>query len=441
MKKNIIFAAVCLSLASGVQAKDGAQERVKFDLWNATSGQQQKALNTLCDNFNDSQSKFEIECTSYKKYNKTLQAAVAAYRVNQGPAIVHANEVASADLITSKVTTPYKDLMEDNGFKVNWDDYISGVKGYYSDAKGDLLAMPFNPSTVALYVNKTQLKAAGVSESPETWEETADALRKLKANGSTCPYAMKIEPWRHLEQLSAAHNSPIASNKNGFSGYGAELLFNKGIEVKHLENIKKWSNEGLMTTIGAMSGINAEQAFNTQHCSMVLMSSGRYGIVKANVKDFEWEAIKIPVYKGYERHNTIVGGGAFWTMKKQPDEVYAGVAAFYAFMNKTENQLYFSKETGYTPTRISTVKYIEENDLYNEGALGGVKIAFDTLNNYKTGDYNQGVRLGFYAQVRTEWKNQVEKFFDDQKNAQEAMDDAVKKGNKLLRRFEKTYGL
>jgi sn-glycerol 3-phosphate transport system substrate-binding protein len=436
--KNYLLA---LSVSMAVAGAANAQEPIKFKFWHALSGAQEIAVTEMCNKFNSSQDKYQVECTSYKKYDRTLQAAVAAYRVHKQPAIVQASEVSTADMVASGTTIPYKTLMEENGYKIDWNDFISGVSGYYSDSNHNLQAYPFNPSTLVMYVNKTKLKAAGIQNIPETWEQAEKAMKALKGSGEDCAFGMRIDSWRHLEQLSAVHNAPIATNRNGFDGSHAKFDFNKGVEVKHIANMKRWYDDGLMTLQGAMAGINLAQAFQSGKCAIVMDSSGRYGAAAENIKDFEWGIAKIPVYEGTVRHNAIIGGGALWTLNKLPDNVYPGVAAFYNFISSKEEQIDFSSKTGYMPNKISTIKQMEKDGSFSSKLLGGLPVIFDSLNNYETGDYNQGIRLGFFPQFRATWKTQVELVFDNQKTPQEAMDYAAKEGNKLLERFNKTYQL
>jgi sn-glycerol 3-phosphate transport system substrate-binding protein len=50
---------------------------------------------------------------------------------------------------------------------------------------------------------------------------------------------------------------------------------------------------------------------------------------------------------------------------------------------------------------------------------------------------SRGFRFGSFVQTMLAQRNEVEAVFTGQKQPQQAMDDAVKRGNEILRQFEK----
>jgi sn-glycerol 3-phosphate transport system substrate-binding protein len=55
----------------------------------------------------------------------------------------------------------------------------------------------------------------------------------------------------------------------------------------------------------------------------------------------------------------------------------------------------------------------------------------------KTTSNSRGVRLGNFVQVRTAIEEELENVWTGKKQPKEALDDAVKRGNEILERFEK----
>jgi len=136
---------------------------------------------------------------------------------------------------------PVYQLMADNGYKIDWDNYIPGIKSYYASSKGDLWSMPFNSSTAVLYWNKDAFKKIGKDAAPQTWEETAGDMQALKAAGYDCPMAIDItnnESWELMEQFSAIHDLPIASLNNGYDGLDAKVSFNSTKFVQMVTDLK-----------------------------------------------------------------------------------------------------------------------------------------------------------------------------------------------------------
>jgi sn-glycerol 3-phosphate transport system substrate-binding protein len=56
----------------------------------------------------------------------------------------------------------------------------------------------------------------------------------------------------------------------------------------------------------------------------------------------------------------------------------------------------------------------------------------------KTTDKSRGIRLGNFVQVRTIVDEEMENIWSGKKQPKQALDDAIRRGNEQLERFEKT---
>ena len=65
------------------------------------------------------------------------------------------------------------------------------------------------------------------------------------------------------------------------------------------------------------------------------------------------------------------------------------------------------------------------------------EIAVLQLSRGTPNDYSRGFRFGNFVQTMLAQRSEVEAVFTGQKQPQQAMDDAVKRGNEILRQFEK----
>ena len=121
---------------------------------------------------------------------------------------------------------PVYQVMAESGASFDPDAYIGAVKGYYTTTEGDMLSLPFNSSTPVLWVNRDAMSAAGVDPDSDmsTWEQVGDVLDQLKAGGEDCPLVTAWQSWIHLENFSAYHDVPFASQDNGFAGLDTELM-------------------------------------------------------------------------------------------------------------------------------------------------------------------------------------------------------------------------
>src|SRR5581483_2766042 len=340
--KRILFGAVALVALTAPALAGG---KTKIDFWFGNSGDIAKVVQQVCQHFNDSQKDYEVVCTSQGSYAAAVQNTIAAYRAGQQPTIVQVFDVGTLDLMLSDAYYPASKRMADNGYKVDWNDYLPGIRGYYATSKGDMFSFPFNSSTALLYWNKDAFQKIGKTDAPKTWEEAEADMKALKAAGYDCPLAFDIsqdESWQLMEQFSAIHGEPIATKNNGFGGLDAELTFNKTKFVKFVTDLKRWYDDGLAKIKSPNTGEDYVAAFASGHCQMTLTSVGDHGnIGRTAAPDMHWDVAMLPVYAGTTRRHSFVGGASLWVLKGHAPEEYKAAAAFLNFVAEPEQALFW----------------------------------------------------------------------------------------------------
>ena len=149
MKYHSLLAGIAL-IAINAQSAIAA-DKVKFEFWHGLTGDLGGVVDQVCKRFNDSQTAYEVVCTSHGSYDAVLQDAIAAFRAKQNPAVVQVFDAGTLDMMLSGAFVPAKQLMKDNGYSINWDDYIPAISNYYASSKGELFSFPFNSSTAMFY--------------------------------------------------------------------------------------------------------------------------------------------------------------------------------------------------------------------------------------------------------------------------------------------------
>lgn len=429
MKISTLAAAAAL-LSGAVSA-----HAANVEFWYGNTGPVETAIRAQCDAFNASQKDHQVNCVGQGSYEVLMQKAIAAYRAKNAPILLQVLDAGTLDMMLSDAVVPVQDALPD----VKWGNYIAGARTYYETSKGKLFAQPYNASTLLFYTNKTELEKAGVTKTPETWEEVMDAARKLKAAGSTCPFVTNAEPWIVFEQFSARHGLPIATKHNGYDGLDAEYAFNKGLAAKHLANLVDWRNEGLVRLNGDTKGGNLVAAFSSGECAMIEASSGSYStFTKAFEGKYEITVGMAPMYKGETRHNTLVGGASIYIMKGHNKEEIEGAKAFLNFLRQPAQQMSFAAATGYVPVTNDVLDAIAKSPDAKSAKYATAAIGIDSMSAPATPD-TRGIRLGSYIQFRQIWTEETQKAFAGQQTMQAALDNSKKRGDELLRRFQQTY--
>src|SRR5262245_61078355 len=149
--KRILLGAAALAVLATPALAGG---KTKFDFWYGMSGDLSQRVQDVCKRFNESQQDYEIVCTSQGNYAAAVQNTIAAYRAGQQPTVVQVFDVGTLDLMLSDAYYPASKLMKDNGYNIDWNNYLPGIRGYYATSKGEMYSFPFNSSTALLYWNK-----------------------------------------------------------------------------------------------------------------------------------------------------------------------------------------------------------------------------------------------------------------------------------------------
>jgi sn-glycerol 3-phosphate transport system substrate-binding protein len=132
--------------------------------------------------------------------------------------------------------------------------------------------------------------------------------------------------------------------------------------------------------------------------------------------------------------NSIIGGASLWVMGGKKPEEYKGVAKFFTFLSQTPLQVEFHKNTGYVPITKAAYQKLKEEGYYKEHP--GLEVALKELTNKEPTENSRGLRFGNLVQIRDIWAEELEGAFAGKESAQVAVDNAVKRGNQILRQFQ-----
>ena len=437
LKRSVAFAAA-FSASTILATAAFAQTEVQW--WHAMGGALGEKLNKIADDFNATQSDYKITPVYKGNYTETLTAAIAAFRARENPAIVQVFEVGTATMMAAEgAIYPVYELMADAGEPFDPDDYLASVTGYYTDTDGNMLSMPFNSSTPVLYYNKDIFKKAGLDPEapPQTWPELAEAAKTIIDSGAaTCGFTTGWQSWVQLENFSALHDASFASKANGFGGFDTELAFNSPLHVTHVQSLADWKKDGVFKYGGRRS--DSAPLFYSGECAMYMNSSAAYAGVSANAKDFEFGVGMLPYWPQVDGapQNSIIGGATLWVLQGRPEDEYKGVAKFFSYLSSPEVQAWWHQATGYLPITSASYELSKTQGFYDENPGTDTSIKQMTLN--PPTENSKGLRLGNFVQIRDVINEELEAIWAGDKTAQQGLDDAVSRGNALLRRFEKT---
>jgi sn-glycerol 3-phosphate transport system substrate-binding protein len=432
------FRFLRLAAAAAVVAfASPAQAVTDIMWWHAMSGELGRQLEKLAADFNASQSEYRIVPNYKGNYTETVTAAIFAFRSRSQPAIVQVNEIATATMMAAKgAIYPVFELMREEQEPFSPTAYLPAVTGYYADVAGNMLSFPFNASTPILYYNKNLFRSAGLDPetAPKTWPEVGAAAKKLRASGAVCGFTTSWPSWINVENFSAFHNLPISTNANGFDGLDAVLKFNNPVTVRHIAQLAEWQAGKAFDYSGR--GTSAEPRFQNGECGIFIGSSATRADIKANSK-FEVGYGMLPYWPDVEGapQNSIIGGATLWVLRDRPRAEYKGVAKFFRYLSKPQVQAAWHQNTGYLPITRAAFDLTRAQGFYDRNP--GTAISIEQITLKPPTENSRGVRLGSFALIRGVIDEELEQAFAGKKSAQEALDSAVERGNRLLRQFER----
>jgi sn-glycerol 3-phosphate transport system substrate-binding protein len=431
MKRRSLLAAAALGLT--LAAPVPAEAKTQVSWWHAMTGANNEVVEKIAKDFNASQQDYELVPVFKGTYPETLNAGIAAFRAGQPPDIMQVFDVGTGVMMNAEgAIKPVTEVLTEAGMTFDKSQYLPGIVAYYSRPDGTMLSFPYNSSSPILYFNKDIFQTAGldVANPPKTWNEVWDAAKKIKTSGAApCGYTSTWLTWIHLENFAAWNNTPYATKENGLAGQDAELQINAPLFVNHFQALADLAKDGTFKYGGRTS--EAKQIFLAGECGIFTESSGGLGdIIKSGMNygigqlPYDSDAAGAP-------QNTIPGGASLWVFAGKSADQYKGVAAFFNYLSQTEVQTYLHQKSGYLPVTLKAYEETKKSGFYEKNP--GRETPITQMMGKEPTANSRGVRLVNLPQVRDIENEEFEKMLAGDQTAQQALDNAVKRGNEAIK--------
>lgn len=439
MRRRALLSTAAASAALPAAARADAPTNIVF--WHAMSGQLGDTLTGIVDQFNKSQSSVVVQPVYKGVYAATLTATIAAWRAGAAPHIAQVFDVGTATMLSAgpAVVDVYK-LAAETGIVINKNSYVPAISGYYALNNGDMGALPFNSSTVVMWINQDAFEKAGLdpSKPPATWPEVIAAARAIKAkNAAQIPMMTAWPTWAHFEQYASIHNVEYATLNDGFAGNDPTLAIATEPFVRNLQRLLDAEKEGIFKYIGRDN--NPSPTFYAGQAGISFDSSGIRGQLKKSAT-FKYA----PAYLPYDPAiidkpiNSIIGGASLWAMtapNRSPAE-YKAVAEFFAFMGQPATDAAWSQATGYVPVTHAGFQKNTADGYYAKNP--GTDIPINQLSRKPTTNYSRGIRLAGLPQIRNIIEAAWEGAITSGATAAAVLPDAQNRGNAVIKSFART---
>jgi sn-glycerol 3-phosphate transport system substrate-binding protein len=422
-------------------APPASGQTVNLTVWTAFSGKLGTAFNHLVSEFNASQKQYHVTAVYKGSYSQVLSDTIAAFKAHAAPDIAQVFDAGTATIMDSAGSyVPVHQLMSEYKIPFATSDFIGGAASYYETASDQLDSLPFNSSTPVLYYNKNELKAAGISAPPSTWNQLEADATTLAAHGRKCALSSSgaYVMWTDMEEFSTWNGYPFATDDNGYGAVsGVKLDLTSTPMVDHLALLGRLASKGEYIWNGVST--STVPLFTNGTCAMYEQSSASLTTIQAAAK-FPFGVAELPVVSGDKAapQNTVVGGASLWVMSGAPAVHYRGDAEFLHFLMSASSQAYWASNTGYVPVTPAASSLLSSDGFY--ASHPNDLVAVKELTNKAPTPYTRGIRLGYLPEVRQAEASAIASVLAGKQTAAAALASAQAKGDSILAQFASQYG-
>lgn len=347
--------------ASTKKAQKNADGAVEIDFWFSGGKTAVNVLQKKVDSFNDSQDKYHINTVTQADYTETYEKLQAGIAGKKAPDVALLDVDKARNLSNKKLVADIQPFVDkDKDFQK--DDYLEVFFNQGYDESGKLFALPAYGTTQVMYYNKEQFEKAGVkAENIKTWQDLADAAKKIHEKGS------KVYGW---EPMWGKDNLVDASLSNGgsvLSDDGKTVTINSDEWVEVWESVRTWIHDDKIMRIHS-GGQGWEYWYKTID-DVLANKAGGYTGSSGDQADLDFTKVAAMEQPGWGSNASAPTADALQLvmLEGSSDEEKQGVYEFMKYFTTPESQADWSMQTGYVAVRKSTQdvdsfkKYTEKN--------------------------------------------------------------------------------
>ncbi len=370
MKKAIVILMVLMISmgsfvwASGEEEKevvllDELTEPITIEVWYSLGANYSAPLQVIIDAFNASQDMITVEGVYQGGYSTTQEKLLAAYVAGDPPALSQLEQALVGSFVANNALIPLESYMKaDKDFDVT--DFNKDIT-QGATYNGKLYGLPINVSTPVLYLNRDLFREAGLDPDkyPTTWEEAYTMAEKISSLGPDV-FGLRVynSGWI-MDSLFHQFGGILFNEDNTKS-----LVNSK--EIKEAMGFwKKMVDDGIAVYQGGGDGSTMDASGKI---GMVMRSTGSIDWFKTNVT-FDWGVA--PFTLG-ETKAVSLGGGNIYMLEKTTSEEQLAAWMFLKYLTNTENQVFWSTQTGYMVSRNSAKESPEIQEILNTDPRYGV---------------------------------------------------------------------
>lgn len=392
----------------------------------AVGGPITKVIDGYAADFNKAHPQYKLTPIYAGTYQETIVKALTAHKAGKAPAT---SVLLSTDMFT----------LMDEGAIVPIDDFVktdadkAWLKGFYpafmanSQTGGKTWGVPFQRSTVVMYYNKQAFKEAGLNpdKAPQNWKELREAAHKLTrkdASGKVVQYGIQIPStgfgyW--MLQTLTTPNDVLLANESG-----TRVTLNNPKVVEALNFWVSLVKDGVHPA-GVVEWGTTPRDFMEKKAAIIVTTTGNLTNIRANAK-FDFGVGQIA---GNVRKGSPTGGGNFYIFKNAPKEQQQAAFEFAKWVTQPERAAQWSMDSGYvavSPAAYETPALKKYGQEFPQALVARDQLPV-SVAEYSTHENQRVTKV---------LNDAIQAALNGTKTAAQAMDDAQKESDRILRRYQ-----
>ena len=401
-----------------------AQTKIEFFFPVPVEGKLAREMTRLVKLYNEGQKEVEVSAVYTGGYDDTKLKAQAAAKAGKPPSVVLMSANFNVDLKLSGDIISLEPMLKAD--ETTRDDYLKDFwPALHANAMvdGELYGVPFHNSTPLLYYNVEQFKEAGLepAKPPRTWAELADTAKKLTKGdryGFLMPAGYDYLGWL-MEAFSMSNGGRYFNEE-----YGGEVYYDQPSMLGAARFVEDLIFKHKVMPQGVTEAGGVSTQFFAGKASMVLLSTGSLSFIRENMK----QAYDVAFVPKNVRNAVPIGGASLVMFAGQSEDSKKAGWKFIKWLTTAETLGGWSRFTGYFAPRKSAYDKVEMKEFIAKNP--DAKVALDQLPFAKPWFATYQT-----VAVRKALEDEIQAMMNGKKKADQAVKDAQKKADELMRPY------
>jgi multiple sugar transport system substrate-binding protein len=263
--------------------------------------------------------------------NLTQQVA-QGFSGGQPPNVFYLDPLTFQNYAKDGVLDPYPSSLPNSG------GFASALAQAFT-YKSTFTCEPKDASTLALYVNTTDWKQAGLGAPPATWSQLEADAKKLTTAGRT---GLTIDQTHSGIDEFLYQNGGTVTN-----AAGTKVALDSSQNIAALTFLKGMLNQGVMKFPAQLGAGFSGQAFGENKAAMDVIGNWENGELQADYPGVKFKVYPLPA--GPSGIHATLSFTNCWGVPKQQDNL-AGAVDFVKFLTTPQQEMTFAKAFGVIPS-------------------------------------------------------------------------------------------